>query len=100
MLIFLSCCRETHKQTYHGDLKKTPHSRYKYATGRELEKAREAAYGGEELSDKEFDTFSKLLRGLTNRWVDGLVDGHSIIIHSVRTGCLVVRLVCLSRVKA
>lgn len=43
--------------------------RYKYATGRELERAREAEKGGEELSDGDFEEFSGLLRGLTNRWV-------------------------------
>lgn len=42
-------------------------SRYKYQTGRELEKAREQDKGAEELSDKDFDAFSALLRGLTNR---------------------------------
>ena len=41
--------------------------RYKYTTGRELEKARESEKGVTELSDKDFDAFSALLRGLTNR---------------------------------
>ncbi|CAN0047955.1 unnamed protein product, partial [Choristocarpus tenellus] len=41
-------------------------NRYKYATGRELEKAREKDRGGEELSDSDFERFSALLRGLTN----------------------------------
>ncbi len=45
-----------------------PVGRYKYQTGRELEKAREQDRTVEELSDKDFDTFSGLLRGLTNRW--------------------------------
>lgn len=42
--------------------------RYKYQTGRELEKAREQDKTAEELSDKDFDHFSSLLRGLTNRY--------------------------------
>ncbi|CAN0009333.1 unnamed protein product, partial [Laminaria digitata] len=41
-------------------------NRYKYTTGRELEKARESEKGAAELSDKDFDAFSALLRGLTN----------------------------------
>lgn len=41
--------------------------RYKYQTGREMEKAREQDKGAQELSDKDFDAFSALLRGLTNR---------------------------------
>lgn len=41
--------------------------RYKYTTGRQLERAREQEKGGPELSDKDFDAFSALLRGLTNR---------------------------------
>lgn len=45
-----------------------PSFRYKYQTGRELEKAREQDKGVEELSDKDFDAFSALLRGLTNRY--------------------------------
>lgn len=41
--------------------------RYKYATGRELEKAREQDKSADDLTDEDFDSFSALLRGLTNR---------------------------------
>lgn len=54
--------------------------RYKYATGRELEKAREAERVGEELSDKDFETFSKLLRGLTNRYSEDPESAQSCLL--------------------